>query len=195
MGTTKTKAEHTPVDHPVAVAAPMQHIAAEMEALRLRRGMSRRQLALAAGVHPTQMSQILLGQQGASIERTAEILCVLGAALLVQPGDEQRPRRIGTIDEEGRFMADTPVIVFPAYVECGPNTPEFAPGEQLFLKASEAFELGKIVLVELAGGRQVMRCVEESGLRFLRTLAGDDVRYVPERHRVVAVVYGSFRPM
>lgn len=91
-------------------------------------------------------------------------------------------------------MADS-TITFPGYVECGPNTPGLEPGEQLFVKAHDSFDLGKLVVVEMAGGRQVMRCVEAEGMRFLRTLAGDDVRYVPERHQVVAVVYGSFRPM
>lgn len=189
MGTTNSKN-----DPSETVSPQMRAIADEMEALRKRRGMSRRQLALAAGVHPTQISQILLGQQGTSIERASEILRVLGAALLVQPGDEQRPRRIGTLDELGRVMTES-TIVFPGYVECGPGCTAFAPGEQLFLKAHETFELDKLVLVDTSNGRQLVRCVEVEGMRFLRTMTGDDVRYVHERHSILAIVYGSFRPL
>ena len=179
---------------PTSASPAMKAIADEINALRERQGLSRRQLAFKSGVHPTQVSQILLGHQNASVQRTAKILEALGAALLVSPGDEQTPRRIGAVDDIGRLMSEN-TIIFPGYVECGPNTPEFAPGEQLFLRAHTTFALDKLVMATIDDRAQLVRCREINGTRYLVTLHGHELRYTSERYAITAIVYGSFRPM
>jgi transcriptional regulator with XRE-family HTH domain len=179
---------------PNAASPAMKAIADEINALRERQGLSRRQLAFKSGVHPTQVSQILLGHQNASVQRTAKILEALGAALLVSPSDEQTPRRIGAVDDIGRVMTES-TIIFPGYVECGPNTPDFAPGEQLFMRAHNTFALDKLVQTTIDGKAQLVRCREIDGTRYLVTLQGHELRYTAERYPIMGIVYGSFRPM
>lgn len=80
MGTGRTDEKKGRVD------ARTHAIAQELEALRLKRGLSKAELARRAGVHPTQMGQILLGQQGVSLERLADLLEVL---MLCQRGADR----------------------------------------------------------------------------------------------------------
>jgi transcriptional regulator with XRE-family HTH domain len=176
------------------ISTRVRLISEAMETLRIQRGLSRRQLALASGVHPTQMSQILLGHQGMSIDRAADILGVLGATLVVSPVDERTPHRLGEVDASGRVIAET-ALALPAYLECREPFGDHPASTQLFIRELADFQRDRLMLVELGTGLELRLGVEESKMRFLRNAASDDLRYVPERHRVLGLVYGAFRPM
>jgi transcriptional regulator with XRE-family HTH domain len=178
----------------LAVSAHVRAISERMEALRLSRGMTRRQLALAAGVHPTQLSQILLGHQGMSLDRAADILGVLGAALSVTALDERAPLRLGHVDPSGAVLLERP-LVLPGSVVCGEALPGLAAGEELHFRPASDFESGRLMLVALGERLALRRGVELGGMAFLRDMAGDDLRHVPDRHRVVAVAYAAWRPL
>lgn len=190
----RTSAESIPSTDTTSVDERVVAFAREIDSLRERRGLTRAALARAAGVHPTQMSQILLGQQGMSIERMADILGALGAALLVAEGDEHKPSRIGVFDASGRLMTDLLKIPLPGYVEASELCADFKAGEQVYVQAATEFELDKWVLAERVGGtgRVFAKCIEVEGARYLQTPEGDDLRFTADRYRVVARAYGRF---
>jgi transcriptional regulator with XRE-family HTH domain len=179
---------------PTGVSPHVRALSQAMEALRLARGLSRRQLALAAGLHPTQMSQILLGRQGFSVERAADILAVLGASLIVAPVDERTPHRLGTLDGAGVAHLDGP-LAFPGALACSAALHGLAAGESVHLRASDAFTPDALHLVTLGAHHEVRRAIVLDGMRFLRDAAGDDLRYVPERHTILAVAYAACRAL
>jgi transcriptional regulator with XRE-family HTH domain len=123
-------------------------ITTEIESLRLKRGLSKAELARRSGVHPTQISQILLGHQGMSLERLSDILEVLGAAMLITEADELHAPSIGHINSGGEVVpasADQR-MVFPCYVETSTSSAEFSAGERLFIKESSVFQVDKWML-------------------------------------------------
>lgn len=172
-------------------------LAAAVEQLRIKRGLSKNKLAAAAGIHGTHMGQFLLGRQGISLEVLAKAAEALGAILLTE-GDEKRPTRIGTITPAGLLMTDLKTIALPGFIEVPEGCDDLVAGEEVFLRASHAYEPGKWVLVERLNDstRHFLKCVDlDGGKPFLRTPQGDEWRYMPDRYRVVAQAYGGFRPM
>jgi transcriptional regulator with XRE-family HTH domain len=174
----------------------MQQLAGELESLRRRLGMSKRQLAVRSGVHATQLGQFLLGRVGLSYEKACDVSRALGAALVVEVGDDAHPLRIGTVDELGRFMSDTTTLTLPGIIEVQAAFGPFAPGDQIHVRHADSFESGRWVLVERAGGgRSLVRCAEREGARVLIDGTGDAVLYEPARHRIIARVYGRLEAM
>lgn len=166
---------------------------ADIDAMLERKGWSRADLGRAVGIDAPQISNILNGKQGLSIERLLNFYRVLGMAMLVREGDPLHPVRLGTISGTGRLMADFKDISFPGYVEIGPRAiGPYGPGMQVWLKASNDFAPGRWVLVARDDGHDLVRCDQRGDTRVLVTSSGDSLMYEPERHSIVAVSYGRF---
>ena len=86
-------------------------------------------------------------------------------------------------------------LVLPGSVVCGEALPGLAAGEELHFRPAAGFEDGRLMLVALGDRLALRRGVELGGMAFLRDMTGDDLRHVPDRHRVVAVAYAAWRPL
>lgn len=187
----------TPDQTPDAEIDPhLREIAKRVDELREKRGMSRNKLAAESGIHNTHMGQFLLGRQGISLEVLSRAAKAVGAILLTE-ADEARPTRIGSVAPDGRLMTDIDTIVLPGFVEVPEGWAGFGAGEQVYVRADNAFELGKWVIVErrVDSTRHFVKCVDIDGVRHLLTPQGDEWRFHADRYLVVAKAYGGFRPM
>ncbi len=88
------------------------------------------------------------------------------------------------------MLLDRP-LVLPGSVVCEAPLPDLSRGEELHFRSSSTFEAGRLMLVAFGDALALRRGVELGGMDFLRDMAGDDLRQVPNRHRVVAVAYAA----
>lgn len=161
----------------------MMALSASAERLRAKRGVSRRKLALLAGVEVTHMSHFLNGKKGLSVEKLWRVAQALGGVLAVDEGDEAL-RVVGTVGAQGELHTEVSVS-FPAMFEVAEGFGPFRVGDRVMIHPAEKWELGKYVVVDTASRLRLCQAVEHDGVRGLLTSDGDVLLYQPTRQRIV----------
>ena len=180
-------------DGPDAPDPRVAEIAAELDALRVKRGLSKGHMARELKVHPTHMGKVLNGKTEPSMDVLLGTARLLGAAVIITESNEARPLMLGRISQTGRLMTDLQHLVFPSIVAIDAAFGPFKAGDQLHVRDSATFEVGRWVMIQRPDGeRDLVQCDVRDGKDRLINTHGDAVDYEKARHRIIARVYGRF---
>lgn len=166
------------------VGPAMLSLARSVDALRIKRGWSRRKLALQSGVEVTHMSHFLNGKKGMRVDKLWRVAQALGGVLAVDE-DGDPAGIVGTIGAQGELHTEVSAVSFPALFEVVEGFGPFQVGDRVLIQPSDRWEVGKYLVVESSGRQRLVKAVDHQGLRALVTSEGDVMVFQPSRHVIV----------
>jgi transcriptional regulator with XRE-family HTH domain len=163
----------------------------QLEAARLRRGLSKGEVARRIGALPPTVSNILNEKEGVGIDRALAFIDALGLA--IRDSTEDEPISVGSVGADAVLLVDVPHITFPCTALVRVAFGHYQPGDTIYLKAATTLELGRWLLLEKGDGRVFAKAGERGNDRVLLMGNGDTVLYEPARHKVIGCIYRYLR--
>lgn len=165
-------------------------LADQFRALRDKRGVSNRRIAIATGIDPTHLGAFFNGRKRLSPPKMGVVLRVLHGVLMVDDLDDGEGV-VGTIDGTGELNHQGDDVSFPAHFDVVGLDGTFGPiraGDRLLIQPHDEWTLGKYLAIRFGSRHRLCQAVERGDTRGLLLPEGDVIVYDPGRHAIVGMV-------
>lgn len=169
----------------------VKQLAEFLDQVRSRKGLTRGELSRRTGIHRTNVSNFLNKKEGVGADRALRYIDALG--LVIRDSEIGAPIPVGAIGPGAMLILDAP-LSFPCTARVAVAFGTYQVDDVLHLAASATFDVGKWLLIERGTTRVFAFADDRPGAGRVLTMAdGDALLYDPERHKIIARVYGYFR--
>lgn len=154
-------------------------------------GLNQRQLALKLGADPKHFNGWWQNKRRASLISVCEMAERAGRSVAWMLGEEDARARLGTADAQGRVYMESKEVS-PGVFYFTEASPDFPQGTPVFVDPTSAFVLDEWLLIKPTDGSTPwFGWANRIGdMDMLRRADGEEVRYVPTRHKVVGLIVG-----